>query len=297
MTKSTVPPDALSLMTDELAQQVGKALQRARGDRTQEWLSGASGVSRIVISKIENGKQKRLELATYAALSKALGTETDWFVPQPKVVYSVGPEPSINIEEDIMDRRDALRTIGATVATLGTPPFSTSSGGDLRLALIEQGWLHPAEHADAITCDVDLLNRLYQAAQYQAVRSQLPRVIDVFALTDISKGDTQLLKAKCGAHLIAAKVANKIRDQDQALSQARQAHALAGAANDIYSEAASVYQMACAYLNSGEYEQAEDITIKTASTLNSSTPSGLTWRGSLTLLASVSAAKRHDSRL
>lgn len=64
--------EALAAMTSELAMDIGGYIRQARGARSQDWLSAKASVSRQIISKIENGKMKRIEITTLCALLEAL---------------------------------------------------------------------------------------------------------------------------------------------------------------------------------------------------------------------------------
>ena len=281
-------------MTDSRRKALGQDAARRIGDRlrelregreqSQESLALDAGVSTSLVSKAEAGGTASLEC--YAALANALGVE---------VMYFDDPKSDAVDQEDGTDRRDAIRTIGATVAALGAMPLPPRQS-DLRIDLLEHGWLHPSEYAGVLTHDIALLNRWYQAAQYDAVQSSLPRITGAFSLADEVPACAQLTEAHCDAMLISAKVANKTGDAVEALSKSEMARALAQEAGCTHRVAAANYQKACALLGGGEVGDAEELAMASAGVIEDSSAGSLTWRGALTLLGSILAAKRHDVR-
>ena len=237
-----------------------------------------------LVSKIENGGIASLECL--AAVAKALGAE---------VVYFAEPETRPGSPEDATDRRDAIRTIGTTVAVLGTGSIPRPLV-DLHVDFLEVGWLHPSEHADALAHDVACLNRWYQAAQYNAVQSALPRVLSAFSLGSGPASGRRLIEVQSNALLIAAKVANKTGNSPKALDLAMQARALSEEAGDAHGMAAADYHRATALMGTGEVELAEEVSLAGVGAIDDSTAVGVTWGGALTLVASMLAAKRRDLR-
>lgn len=85
---------------EDLGRVIGDRLRSAREARgaqlgrrySQEDLAAAAGVNIDAIRKIEQGRSSRLDLRTYAAITQALGVETDWFQPPSKNETAFGVE-------------------------------------------------------------------------------------------------------------------------------------------------------------------------------------------------------------
>ncbi|GAA3853970.1 hypothetical protein GCM10022243_19430 [Saccharothrix violaceirubra] len=145
---------------------------------------------------------------------------------------------------------------------------------------------------------VERLHRDYQAAQYAEVEEHLPEVADtVEALLADSGGDRRrLLRLRCQAAVVHAKVATKRGDGITAFEAAERARHAAEEAGDPFGRASAAYQLSCALIRLDDAERAESHALDTADSLRGHDPHTLTWQGMTTLLAAVLAARDGDIR-
>lgn len=140
-------------------------------------------------------------------------------------------------------------------------------------------------------------HRCYQATRYQELATTLPPLsASVAELVEDSKGDRRrdavLLLTSIEA--VTAKLATKIGHGAAAWRAATRAQDAAHTADDAYARAAATYQLVCAALITGRTDMAEQLAVSAAAEIRGTTPSDLTWRGALTLIAAIIAARRHD---
>lgn len=143
---------------------------------------------------------------------------------------------------------------------------------------------------------VDRLHRDYQASRYDEVVRSLPTVLEtVNAVVDASSGGRrrQALSLQCQAAIVAVKVATKTGDGIAAYEAAEKARATSEAADDVFGHASAACQLTCALLRLDAADEAEQHTLATVETLRGN-PHSRTWRGMLTLISAVIAARRHD---
>lgn len=183
----------------------------------------------------------------------------------------------------IRRQADALRKTGAAEAqpaAFGFPdPLVPDIGYDEAAVLVN--------HA----------HRCYQGARYRELTEFLPRLIDaVDALVVEESADRQrkALRLQCSASIVAAKLATKKGDGATASVAADRARNAAMLADDPFGQAAAGYQIACALLATGRSEAAERIAVGAVETLKGLDPQSVTWRGSLTLIAAIIAARHAD---
>jgi transcriptional regulator with XRE-family HTH domain len=141
------------------------------------------------------------------------------------------------------------------------------------------------------------LHRDYQAARYAEVAQTLPGVVDtVSALADGSAGDQRrrALSLQCQVAIVAAKLATKVGDGVTAYTEAERARTAAEQAEDPFGQAAAAYQLSCALLRLGGADEAELHAVDLADTMTGDDPDSVTWRGALTLISAVIAARRGD---
>ncbi|MFI9811428.1 helix-turn-helix transcriptional regulator [Saccharothrix variisporea] len=149
-----------------------------------------------------------------------------------------------------------------------------------------------------IAAALDALHRDYQAARYHAVEVGLPDVLQaVAALCENSSGDQhrRALRLRSGVLALRAKLATKLGDGVAAYAAADKALSSAEEAEDAIGRAAASYQLSCALLKLDGIEDAEHNAVESADLVRGDDPAGLTWRGSLTLIAAIIAARRADA--
>lgn len=115
-------------------------------------------------------------------------------------------------------------------------------------------------------------------------------------MCDNSSGDQhrRALRLHGGVLALQAKLATKLGDGVAAYAAADKALASAEEAEDAISRAAASYQLSCALPKLGGIEDAEHNAVESAGLVRGDDPAGLTWRGSLTMIAAIIAARRAD---
>lgn len=142
------------------------------------------------------------------------------------------------------------------------------------------------------------LHRKYQAARYGDVARRLPSVsaaVDALVADGPARKRREALSLQCSVAIAAAKLATKAGDGGAGLAAAEWAREAAESAEDAFGLAAAAYQRACALLRMGSSENAEQIAVSAAADLRGQDPQSVTWRGALTLISSVIAARRNHS--
>ena len=142
------------------------------------------------------------------------------------------------------------------------------------------------------------LHRAYQAARYADVRDRLPSVsatVHQLVSEQTATSRRTALAVQCSLHIAAAKLATKAGNHVDAWTAAEQARLAAEAAEDTFGHAAATYQRTCALLRAGNVDDAEQLAASAADNVPSHDPHGITWRGSLTLISAITAARRNDA--
>ena len=148
------------------------------------------------------------------------------------------------------------------------------------------------------------LHEAYQRADYGAAARMLPVVLeDAEKAVVESSGSLQprALRTQAVAYIAASKLAAKAGASELAWLAADRAATVARLANARTLSALAAYQVACAFLHPPtRLSEAEAIAVTAAEDLTGSavgmTPDLLSARGSLLLLAAVTAARRQDPR-
>lgn len=160
----------------------------------------------------------------------------------------------------------------------------------------EEPLRHRTTLASASARVVDL-HRKYQAARYGDVARRLPAVsaaVDALVADGPARKRREALSLQCSVAIAAAKLATKAGDGEAGWTAAERAREAAELAEDTFGLAAAAYQRACALLRAGNGEKAEQIAVSAADDLRGQDPQSATWRGALTLIGSIIAARRND---
>ncbi|QFZ18674.1 hypothetical protein [Saccharothrix syringae] len=147
------------------------------------------------------------------------------------------------------------------------------------------------------TALVEGLHRDYQAARYAEVAAALPGVTDT--VTGLVEGTIrdrhrQALSLRCQAAVVEAKLATKFGDGITAYRAAERARAAVEEGEDTFGQVAAAYQLVCALPHLGGADEAERHAASVAGAITEEDPTGWTWRGMLTLMGAVIAARRAD---
>jgi transcriptional regulator with XRE-family HTH domain len=250
----------------EVGETIGYQLRRLRRLRglTQEELADRADVSRDLVAKLEQGRRRTARLASLASLARALDVELSALLTR----AAPAREP--------VSRRGDLRSIAGTTVDR-----------------------HATTMTDASAL-VDRVHRAYQAARYSEAAGLLPSVsytVDALVVEGPANGRRDALRLQASIAVAAAKLATKAGDALAARSAAGRAHDAAEAADDPIGRAASTYQLICALLlteGQDDRENAEELAVSCAEDLRGSDANSLTWRGALTLIGAIIAARRGD---
>jgi len=115
--------------------------------------------------------------------------------------------------------------------------------------------------------------------------------VDALVAEGPQVGRRDALRLQCSVSIAAAKLATKVGDASAAWSAAERARISALEADDPFGQAAAGYQLACALLKSGRYEEAERVAVDAGEAITGAGPQSLTWLGSLMLIRSIIAAR------
>ncbi len=245
-------------------------IYRLRRGLSQRELAGLVQRSESWISQVERGIRSVDKLSVLIDIAKVLRVKVETLSGQP---FSLAP----NGEPDL-DGIDAIQQ------ALGSyPGLGISSGPPARLQDIER-----------LTTEVHLR---YQSADYGAASRILPSLIrSVDGLVSDSNGEDRqrALELQSSVYVAAAKLVTKVGNGELAWLTADRAATAAVHAESPTLGAAAAYQVACAFLKNDRLDEAETIAMITASRLDDDSPTGLSLRGALTLIAAVIAGRRND---
>lgn len=152
----------------------------------------------------------------------------------------------------------------------------------------------PLPEIEQLTTEV---HRRYQAADYGAAASILPRLITSTDAVVEETGTAELrtaLGVQAQAYVAAAKLVTKVGDGQLAWIAADRAATAAMRAESPILKAMAAYQVACAFLKMDRIEQAEHIAVTTAENILDDSPDGISVQGALFLIGSVIAGRRSD---
>jgi transcriptional regulator with XRE-family HTH domain len=250
----------------EVGETIGYQLRRLRRLRglTQEELADRADVSRDLVAKLEQGRRRTARIASLASLARALDVELSALLMR-----------AASAREPVARRRDRRSIEGTMIRDRATTMTDAS-------AL------------------VDRIHRAYQAAHYSEAAGLLPSVshtVDALVADGPANGRRDALRLQASIAVAAAKLATKAGDALAGRLAAERAHDAAEAAEDPFGRAASAYQLICALLRAGgeeDRERAEELAVASAEGLRSADANSLTWRGALTLISAIIAARRFD---
>jgi hypothetical protein len=243
---------------------------------------------RLLLCRLYETTEDQLGLRqAYQPAAEVNGTDLLQDVAQPQdqlAVVLLADDKAPQSDHHVATRREV-------VAALATLTSAVVAG---RLAE-KTGWSMEALSFEATAAQVTYVHRCYQAAQYREVAGWLPSLVEsVDALVAEGPQDRrhEALKLQCRGSIAAAKLATKLGDASAAWRAANRAATSALRADDPFGQAA--YQLACALLESGRREEAEQVAVESGEAITDTDPRSLTWRGSLMLISSIIAARGQD---
>lgn len=268
----------------------GLAARREALGYTQEMLAHKLGVELSTVGRWERGALtpqpwRRPDLAKALKLSLE---ELDELLAQPE-----GSEPA---REPARSTRREVMVDGALLAAAAAASHLVGGQAvDAPVAPTEQ--LPVAAALATASTLVAHVHRTYQAAHYGAAACLFPLVrgaIDTVLADTTAHDRRQALRLQCSLAVAEAKLATKTKDLATARAAAQQAHTAAEEADDPHGLAAAAYQLSCVHLGEGRHNDAEHLAVSVAERIRGYSPEQLTWRGALTLLSAIIAARRND---
>jgi len=245
-------------------------IYRKRRGLSQQELAGLVHRSESWLSQVERGIRSVDKLSVLIDVAKVLKVNVETLSGQP---FSLAPngEPELDGIAAIQRALSSYPGLGVTSPTPGT--------------------LRDIERM------TDEVHRRYQAADYGAATRILPALItSTDALVAESQGGERqhALELQGSVYVAAAKLVTKVGNAELAWLTADRAANAALHAESATLGAAAAYQVACAFLKNDRLDDAETVALTTASNLRDDTPTGVSLRGALTLIAAVIAGRRSD---
>jgi DNA-binding XRE family transcriptional regulator len=247
----------------DVGETIGYQLRRLRRLRglTQEALADRADVSRDLVAKLEQGRRRTARITSLASLARALDVE-----------------------------------LSALVRSATPVSESASSRSDPQLG---EGFVmrKPATTMTAASALVDRVHHAYQTARYieaAGLLSSVTDTVDALAAEARANERREALRLQTSVAIAAAKLSTKAGDAGAGRSAAERARNAAEAAEDTVGQAAAAYQLICALLRADRREQAETNAVCLGEELRGTDPDTVTWRGALTLIGAIIAARRRD---
>jgi transcriptional regulator with XRE-family HTH domain len=246
----------------EVGETIGYQLRRLRRLRglTQEALADRANVSRDLVAKLEQGRRHTARIASLASLARALDVE-----------------------------------LSALVGSATPVPESASRRSDPQLIGHGSAMRKPATTMMAASALVDRVHHAYQTARYMEAAGLLSSVTDTVDALDAeaqANERREVLRLQTSVAIAAAKLSTKAGDAVAGRCAAERAREAAEAAEDAIGQAAATYQLICALLRAERSEQAETLAVCFGEELRGAAPDTMTWRGALTLIGAIIAARR-----
>ena len=245
-------------------------IYRKRRGLSQQELAGLVHRSESWLSQVERGIRSIDKLSVLIDVAKVLKVNVETLSGQP---FSLAPngEPELDGIAAIQRALSSYPGLGVTSPTPGT--------------------LRDIERM------TDEVHRRYQAADYGAATRILPALItSTDALVAESQGGERqhALELQGSVYVAVAKLVTKVGNAELAWLTADRAANAALHAESATLGAAAAYQVACAFLKNDRLDDAETVALTTATNLRDDTPTGVSLRGALTLIAAVIAGRRSD---
>lgn len=245
-------------------------IYRLRRGLSQRELAGLVRRSESWLSQVERGVRSVDKLSVLVDIAKVLRVKVETLSGQP---FSLAPNG-----EPELDGMAAIQTALGAYPGLGVPALRSVQLRDI----------------ERMTTEVHLR---YQAADYGAATRILPSLItSADGLVAELRGDERrrALELQSSVYVAAAKLVTKVGNGELAWLTADRAATAALHAESPALAAAAAYQVACAFLKNDRLDEAETIAVTTATNLDDDSPTGLSVRGALMLIAAVVAGRRND---
>ncbi|GAA0534985.1 helix-turn-helix transcriptional regulator [Saccharopolyspora thermophila] len=243
---------------------------RRRRGLSQSALAGLVGRSESWLSQVERGIRSVDKLSILIDIARVLKVDVETLAGRP---FSLAPNGAFELAN-----LEAIRAALTAYPSLGQRRTPTLT----------------VDEAQNLTAEA---HQHYQAADYSRAARLLSHLLTgTDALVAETKNPQRhaALAAQSSAYVAAAKLITKVGDGHLAWLAADRAMTAAQHADDPLRMASAAYQLACAFLKLDRLDDAERIAVTTADNLTDTSPTGLSLRGALSLLATIIAARRND---
>lgn len=268
-----------------MSESIGPMLRRLRERAGRSQDDQADELSRISGRAVERGEVSRWE--------REVRLLTPWWQEHHALSFGV---PTAEIRRAVAVARTRRRQEANTSRGSG-------SGRAWLDAVLREGPAPLPEIPAAITLEEGQrlavhAHRYYQAARYRELATILPPLTTAAAglVDEVAVGRRRdAFRLQASVEAVAAKLATKIGHGPAAWRSANRAREAAQHADDRHAAASAAYQMVCAALRTDRAPLAERMAVDAAVDVVGVTPSSLSWRGALTLIGAIMAARRHDA--
>lgn len=243
-------------------------------DLTQEQLAERAGVHVDTIRKLEQNQRQSARINTLRALSRALDVQLERLVGQPTVTQQLSDEGGL------IALRDAVQDIG----TLPGVP----TADDLEDPPGEQAWTDSVKEATT----------QYWQGDYSQLSNTLPLLLRDGRAVARQTPTERVWRQLALAYQLAACLATQAGHPDWAYTAVEKQLAAAARASDPLMEGMGVSTLSWVLLRQGRWEQAQDIAVRKADSLEPSfrraTPKQFAVYGNLLVAAATPAARRDE---
>jgi transcriptional regulator with XRE-family HTH domain len=251
------------------------AAYRRRRGLSQAALAGLLGRSESWLSQVERGVRSVDRLSILLDMAKILHVEVDALTGRPwQYAPNGGSTPA-----DLVEVRRHFAQYGHLLGVETAPDLD----------------------AEGLRASSALAHRMYQAADYEQLVGDLPRLLsaaDSLHQSDQIFDRREMLLSYVSAYVVSAKLLTKMGAGDLALLAADRSASAAIEAGSFEAQGMAAYQVVCALLRSERPEDAEGLAVRMAIRLErearADLPNIASVAGSLWLISAVIAARRTD---
>jgi transcriptional regulator with XRE-family HTH domain len=242
-------------------------------DLTQEELADRAGVSVDTIRMLEQNRRQSARVDTMRKLARALDVQLERLVGQATVTQQLSTDGGLIALRDAIQDFDALPGV-PTDDNLEDPPG-------------EDAWAN----------SVNAATNLYWQGGYSELSGTLPLLLRDGRAVARETPTERVWRQLALAYQLAACLATQAGHPDWAYTAVEKQLAAAGRASDPLMEGMGVSTLSWVLLRQGRWEQAQDIAVRKADTLEPSfkaTPAQLAVYGNLLVAAATPAARRDE---
>jgi transcriptional regulator with XRE-family HTH domain len=249
------------------------AVYRRRRGLSQSALAALVGRSESWLSQVERGVRSVDRMSVLLDLSRLLHVDVQVLTGTPRKLVPGGGSRPVEI--------NGVRRVLTQYASLMCGDVAPPPWGELRRIAAET-------HVD------------YQAARYSSVIRELPRLLEHADALIVAAGrdGREAELAYVDVYVVASKLLTKLGVGDLGVLTADRAATVAGRTDSPVAQGVAIYQVVAALLRSGQIDQAELLSTRTAQQflprVRPDDPALASVTGALWLIAGVIAARRAD---